>query len=147
MKKKRRNICSQTVANTKPPRLPSAGVGLLESEWRIGNALEMPSVEVKFISCVPFCLEEAELFLSLHFVLSLLTHQCILYFVTFFFLNTQHRTLLSSNGLQKFPHLLRWKTSNKEREVQIHGLKSSLLRLFFQNNIKPGECSFARCDA
>lgn len=73
---------------------------------------------------------------SMHFVLC-----------HFILLNTQHRTLLSSKGLQKFPHLLRWKTSNKEGEVQIHGLKSSLLRLFFPDNIKACERSFARRDA
>lgn len=73
---------------------------------------------------------------SMHFVLC-----------HFIFLNTQHRTLLSSEGLQKFPHLLRWKTSNKEREVQKHGLKSALSRLFFRNNIKLWEYSFAHCVA
>lgn len=44
---------------------------------------------------------------SMHFVLC-----------HFIFLNTQHRTLQSSEGLQNFSHLLRWKTSNKKERYK-----------------------------
>ncbi len=77
--------------------------------------------------------------LSLHFVLSLLTHHafCTL---SFHFPQSQHRTLLSSEGLQKFPHLLRWKTSNKEREVQNMALRQPCRYFSFWIILKPWEC-------